>query len=166
MFTPSENSRSSIILGYVKEHLTEVGNLLPYGEMLALIDLDETQVPDPPTLLSGIVAQINKRLHQSGDWRHLINVPTVGYRIAAPGEIRCEVLGRMRHVDRQQVNNLRAIEKVVRHPDTTPAERQRAADAVNAQQALLTMVRREQRKIRSAWPAEESSPVPNLADTA
>jgi hypothetical protein len=160
MFVPSENSRASVILGYVKDHMIEVGDLLTYTEMLGLIEVDPSIVPDPPTLLSGIVAQINKRLHQAGDWRHMINVPTVGYRIAAPGEIREEVLGRMRHVDRQQVNNLRAIEKVVRHPDTTPAERKRAADAVSAQQALLTMVRREQTKIRNAWPAEESSPIP------
>ena len=112
------------------------------------------------TLLSGVVGEVNKRLHRSGEHRHLVNVEGTGYKIASPSEMRSEFLARQRAVDRQQVNNLRLVEKVVRHPETTAAERKRASDAVNAQAALLALVRREQRKIRSGWPAEEPPGVP------
>jgi hypothetical protein len=157
-FIPSENSRATVLVGYVLEHMPEVGDQLTYTEMLDLCGFDETP-PDPATVLSGVVAEVNKRLHRAGDWRHLSNVQKVGYRIASPSQLRTEVFGRMRHVKRQHIANQRAIEKVIRHPDATAAERKRAADAASQHAALLTLLTREQRKIQKSWPAEEVSPV-------
>jgi hypothetical protein len=159
MFTISENGRATIIFNYAREHLCEVGDQVTYEEILDLLDIDNEIMPDPGSTLSTVIGQVNKRFHQAGDWRHLINMPNVGYRIARPGELRHEVFGRMRHIERQQVNNLRAIEKVVRHPDASASERKRAADAAAAQSQLLQMVRHHQRKMRRQWPEEEVSPV-------
>jgi hypothetical protein len=160
MFTTSENGRATIIYGYTKDHLVEVGDVITYDEMLDLLEIPKADIADPSSTLSGVISQVNKRLHQSGCWRHLINIPNVGYRIARPGELRSEVFGRMRHIERQQVTNLRAIEKVVRHPDATAGERKRAADAAATQSRLLQLVRHEQRKMRRQWPEEEVSPIP------
>jgi hypothetical protein len=157
-FLPNESSRASIVLGFVKDHCHDAGQTITYSEMLGLVDVDAS-VDDPTLLLSGVVAEVNKRLHRDGDWRHLANVPTVGYRIASTDDLRSESFARMRRSERQQIANQRAIEKVIRHPDATPNERKRAADASAAQAALLMMMRREQRKIRQLWPAEETSPV-------
>lgn len=161
-FLPSENSRASILLGYVCEHMTEAGDSITYDEVLGLIGLDRSEIKGPYVSqeLSSLISTVNKRLHREGDWRHLVNEVSVGYRIGTPSEIRCEVINRMRWIDRQQVSSLRAIEKGVRHPDATPGERKRAADAAASQAALVRLVRREQRKMRSAWVAEEVSPVP------
>jgi hypothetical protein len=157
-FLPNENSRASIVLGYVREYLTDAGQTITYDEMLGLLDIERTAA-DMSFLLSGVVAEVNKRLHRDGDWRHLANVPSVGYRIASPSDLRAEALGRMRRSERQQVANQRAIEKAIRHPDASPVERKRAADASAAQAGLLMLIRKEQRKIRNLWPAPETSPV-------
>lgn len=160
-FLPSENSRASILLGYVNEYMTEAGDAITYDEVLGLIDVDRSEIKTPYVSqeLSSLIATVNKRLHREGDWRHLVNEVGVGYRIGTPPEVRHEVVNRMRWVDRQQVSSLRAIEKVVRHPDATPGERKRAADAAASQAALLRLVRREQMKMRKAWVEEETSPV-------
>jgi hypothetical protein len=139
--------------------MTDTGDIVTYEHVLDLLGI-EHHGGNASDVLSGIVSNVNKRLHRAGDWRHLVNVVKVGYRIGSPAEVRSEVLGRMRWVDRQNVSALRAIEKVVRHPDATIGERQRAANAAAAQSALLQLVRREHRKVRSNWPEEETSPVP------
>lgn len=157
-FLPNESSRASVVLGFVRDHCHDAGQTITYSEMLALVDV-EVEVSDPSTLLAGVVAEVNKRLHRDGDWRHLVNVQMVGYRVASPDDLRSESFARMRRSERQQIANQRAIEKVIRHPDATPTERKRAADASAAQAALLMMMRREQRKIRQLWPSEEKSPV-------
>lgn len=154
MFLPNENSRASILLGYVREHMHDAGDQVTYEEVLTLLEVDA----DPKqagSLLSGVIATVNKRLHRAGDWRHLSNVQTVGYRIANPADIRHEALARLRMIERQAVASLRATEKGIRHPDATPGERKRAADAAAAQANALSMMRRENRKIKQAWPAEE-----------
>ena len=92
-----------------------------------MLDLDATDVRYASTLLSGVVGEVNKRLHRSGEHRHLVNVEGTGYKIASPSEMRSEFLARQRAVDRQQVNNLRLVEKVVRHlRRPRQAERKRA----------------------------------------
>lgn len=160
-FLARENSRATLLLGYVREHMPDTGNRITYDEVIDVIDLDASEITtrDLGSVLSGVVAEVNKRLHRDGDWRHLANIETVGYQIATPAELREESMSRMRRTMRMQVANQRAIEKAIRHPDSTPGERKRAADAAAAQAALLTLIRREQRKIRHVWPAEETSPV-------
>lgn len=157
-FLPNESSRASIVLGFVREHMHDVGASISYSEMLALIELD-TEVADVSTLLSGVVAEVNKRLHRDGDWRHLANVPTAGYRIASPEDLRSESMARMRRSQQQQVANIRAIEKVVRHPDATVEVRKRASDASAAQGAFLQVMSHHAKKVRVAWPSSEQSPV-------
>lgn len=146
---------------YVREHLIDVGDFVSYPELIDMFDLGETvPVAMAGSVLSGVVAVVNRRLHRDGDHRHLVNVATAGYRVGSPRDLREEAMSRMRAVDRQQIANLRLIEKVIRHPDATAAERKRAADAAAAQAALLTLVRRDQRRIQTMWPSEETSPVP------
>lgn len=157
MFTPNENSRASLLLGYVREHMEEAGDTVTYEEVAGILGLEECD--DPGSAFSSIITVVNKRLHRDGDWRHLVNVAKLGYRVGTPNDVRQETLSRQRWVERQQASALRATEKIVRHPDATPGERQRAANAAASQAALLQMVRREHRKIRKAWPAEEESPV-------
>ena len=159
-FLPNENSRASIILGYVREYMTDAGNTVTYSELLAMLDLPDVPHREASFVLSSVVMEVNKRLHRDGDWRHLTNVEGIGYRIASPSDLRAENVSRMRRVERQQVANQRAIEKAIRHPDAGALERKRAADAAQAQAALLMLFRKEHRKIRNLWPASETSPVP------
>lgn len=158
-FLPNENSRASIVLGYVRDYMTDAGQTVTYSELLAMLDLEHVNHRDASFILSGVVMEVNKRLHRDGDWRHLTNVENVGYRIATPTDLRAENVARMRRVERQQVANQRAIEKAIRHPDASALERKQAADAAQAQAALLMLFRKEHRKIRNLWPAPETSPV-------
>lgn len=158
-FMPNENSRASKLLDYVEAHLNDEGDLITYEEMLGLIDWVLPDGVPPGQALSGIVADVNTRLHRSGDWRHLQNRQGVGYYIGSPRSIREEVLGRRAAIERQMVRAIRATEKINRHPNASVAERRRATDAANAQAALLSAVRRENRRIRAAWPEDERSPV-------
>jgi hypothetical protein len=157
MFTPDEKSRTAVIYAYTREHMTEVGDMLTYEEAFGLLDLEP--VPDAGSAFASLISKVNARLARDGDWRHLQNAVGAGYRIASPAELREETLGRMRHVERQQIATQRAIEKVIRHPDATVVERKRATDAAASLAALRTLVRREQRKVRNAWPKDEQSPV-------
>lgn len=159
-FLPSETSRPSILHGYVKDYMAEMGDTVTYKEVLGLFDMD-LELPEPARLLSKVIDDVNRRLHRDGDWRWLINVERIGYRIATPEEVRLYNFAGMRRRERQQVRELRATETIIRNPSSTPGERKRAADAAASQAALLQLMRREQRKIKRAWPAEEVSPVPS-----
>ena len=158
-FLPNENSRASIVLGFVREFMVDAGQTITYTELLDMLDLSHVPQRDASFVLSGVVMEVNKRLHRDGDWRHLTNVEGVGYRVASPADLRAENVARMRRVERQQVANQRAIEKAIRHPDASGQERKQAADAAQAQAALLMLFRKEHRKIRKLWPAPETSPV-------
>ena len=158
-FLAVENARASTLLAYVRDYMPDTGDQITYTEVLDLLEMNDVDPKTVGSVLSGVVAVVNKRLHRDGDHRHLSNIATVGYCIGTPARMREEVISRMRAVDRQMVANLRLTEKIVRHPDATTAERKRAADAAAAQAALLSMVRRDQRRVRAAWPAEETSPV-------
>jgi DNA-binding winged helix-turn-helix (wHTH) protein len=162
MFMPNDNSRASVLHAYVCEHLPEAGDIVTYAELRDMLDVDEGD-RFISSVLSPVIALVNKKLHRDGEHRHLVNVENVGYRIASPSDIRVETLGRLRHIDRQQVMALRAMEKAVRHPDASASERKRAADAVAQQAALMQMTRREQAKLRRMWPADEVSPVESEA---
>lgn len=158
-FVPNENSRASLLLDYVVGQLLNAGDSMSYREIMDLCGItNESLLPDS-MLASGIVAEVNKRLHRMGDWRVLVNVISTGYKIGSPAELRELALGQNKHAARTLGTAQRVTEAVVRHPDSTVAERKRAADATAAQGALLQIVRREQRKIAMGWPAEERSPV-------
>lgn len=159
MFQPSERSRATILHRYVREHMADVGDTITYDEIAAMLGMDFDGVERASLLTANLIGDVNRRLHREGDWRHLVNVPTVGYCVASPEAIRVEVANRLRHIERTQASALRATEKGVRHPDATVAERRRAADAAAAQSALLALTRRENRKVMSLWPADEVSPV-------
>jgi hypothetical protein len=157
-FVPSTDSRPSRLLDHVREFMPATGDLLRYSDALEVLGVD---YDGPPTdVLSGIVAAVNRRLHRDGDWRLLVNVPTVGYRVATPEEARQEVLAVNRQAVRKQVRAQRGIESVIRHPDASVAERRRAADASALNANLLRLMRREHGRIRRAWPRDETSPVP------
>jgi hypothetical protein len=162
-FLPQENSRASLLADLVRS-IDEQGTMISYSDIFDLFDMDDKPVDQAQPFLSSVVAKANQRLHRDGDWRHLQNVPTVGYRVASPAGLRDEVMARQRSAQRTMIAALRASEKVIRHPNASVLERRQATDAVTAQAALLTMVRREQRKIRNAWPADERSPVVNIDD--
>jgi hypothetical protein len=158
-FLPDENSRASRLFDYVREYMVEDGTTITYAELADMFGMDELTLRDH-RVSSDVVAKVNTRLHRDGDHRHLISISNVGYRIATPQEARGEVLSRTRAIDRQQVSVLRTIEKIVRHPNASMAERTRAANAAQQQANLLSMTRREHRKMRAAWKPEETSPVP------
>lgn len=162
-FLPNENSRASKVLDYVREQMTETGDLVTYEMLCDIIDLPLVGLDrrDIVSKLSGLIDEVNKRLHRDGDWRHLYNVVTQGYRIASAADIRQENLGRMRQSEATQTRALRAIEKAIRHPDATAAERRQAADVAANQGALLALSKKEHRKVRALWPKEEVSPVPH-----
>lgn len=159
-FTPQEDSRVSLALKYVSSELPDVGDTVTYEQ---LVDICGITMPgdDVPisTLVAGIVSKVNERLHRDGDWRWLINLPLVGYRVATPAEQREEAQGRLRAAQRQQLTSLRVTESLVRHPEATPGERKRAADAAASIAALHQMQERERRRINRRWPKEEVSPV-------
>lgn len=158
-FVPSENSRASLLLAYVLDQMDDVSHQVTYRQICEICGIPRSEDATESMLVSGVVGEVNKRLHRSGDWRQLVNVPNVGYKIGTPAELRELVLGRHRHVQRQMLSMIRESEAVIRHPDSTAGERKRAADATAAQAALLQMVRRDQRRIRRSWHAEEISPV-------
>lgn len=156
-FVASETSRVSLLLTYVEEFMDNAGDTLSFEQMLDVCDMAD--VEHDRAVLSSVVADVNKRLHRNGDWKQLIAVRNVGYRIATPAEARADFLDRSRHVDRQLIANVRAAEKLVRHPDATAAERKRAADAASQAATIRMMVQRDHRKLKRAWVAEEESPV-------
>lgn len=157
-FVPTSDSRTTRLLDHVRTNMPSAGNMLPYEVALEIIDVAYDGAPSD--VLSSIVAKVNQRLHREGDWRLLVCVPLQGYRVATPEEVRQEVLAINRQAARKHVRSQRAIETVIRHPDASVAERRRAADASALNAALLRLVRREQSKIRRAWPRDETSPVP------
>lgn len=158
-FLPKERSRATLLLAYVQDQMSEAGVVIDYATALDICDIVGVSTEDASTILAGVISKVNARLHSSGDWRHLINVPTVGYRIATPAEVREEAFGRLNHINRQHHAILRSTEKVIRHPDITPAERVRAANAAAAQGSLLLTFRQQSRTLKKAWPEEERSPV-------
>lgn len=159
-FLPNEHSRASLLLDYLRAEMLNAGDCISYIDVLELLGV-EADPREASSLLSEVISTVNKRLYNDGDWRHLATVETVGYRIATPADLRHETFARLRRSERQQVATQRAIVKVIRHPDSTAAEQRRASDAAAAQAPLLMIQRREQRKIRRMWPAEETSPVPD-----
>lgn len=160
-FLPNENSRASKVLDYVREQMTETGEMVTYEQLCDIIELPLVGLDrrDIVSKLSGLIDEVNKRLHRDGDWKHLYNVVTQGYRLASPADVRQENLGRMRQAEATQIRALRAVEKVIRHPDASVADRRHAADAAAAQGALLALSKKEHRKVRALWPKGETSPV-------
>lgn len=159
-FLPNENSRASLLLDYVEQHLVDVGDTVTYEEVFDICQIEDTEkLAMAGTYLSSVVDTVNKRLHRQGDWRHLQSVERVGYKIGSPETIRVEVISRHRQMIGMQVRALRATEKVIRHPTATAAERKRAADAAASQAAYLDMMRRHKRRLVDAWQPEETSPV-------
>ena len=158
-FVPKEDSRVSLALKYVASEMENVGDIVTYEQLVDICGV--VIVPDVPvsTLVAGVVSDVNKRLHRDGDWRWLVNVPTVGYKVASPAEQREEAIGRLRSASRHQMTSLRATESLVRHPEATPGERKRASDAAVSIATLGQLQRREQRRISRRWPKEEVSPV-------
>lgn len=165
-FLPNENSRASKLLDYIREQMHETGDLVTYEQLCEIIDLPLVGLDrrDIVSKLSGLIDEVNKRLHRDGDWRHLYNVVTQGYRISSMVDVRQENLSRMRQAEASQVRALRVVEKGIRHPDATVAERRRASDAAAAQGALLALSKKEHRKVRALWPREETSPVPDPSE--
>lgn len=160
-FLPDERSRANLLYRFVldSEALDETGAGISYEEVFTLLEVEDPGELQRSSILSGVVSEVNKRLHRCGDHRHLVNVARWGYRVGSPAELRSEVLSRARSVERQLITALRTTEKVVRHPDSTAGERKRAADAAASQAALLSHYSAETRRIRVEWPEEESSPV-------
>ena len=159
-FLPQERSRATLPLRYVQSEMSEAGATVEYAQVFDICDIVGPSLDEASTILAGVVSKVNAKLHSSGDWRHLINVPTVGYRIATPEEVRLEAFGRLDHINRQHHEILRSTEKVIRHPDITAAERVRAANAAANQGALMMIFKKESRRLKKAWPEEERSPVP------
>lgn len=158
-FMPSERSRASTLLTYVLGGMNNAGEVITYEEMADLLELRTDDPRDIPNLVSGVVARVNKRLHLKGDWRHLSNVPTVGYRIATPDDLRTESIARQQHMVRTQAAAISATSKAIIHPDSTPAIRRQATDARAHQDALSIIIRKQNRQIRKSWPAHERSVV-------
>ena len=161
-FVPSTDSRATRLLDYVRQFMPSTGDQIGYDAALEVIGV---AYEGPPTdVLSSVVGIVNRRLHRDGDWRQLVNVATVGYRVATPEELRLEMLTASRSAVRKQVHAQRSIESTIRHPDASVAERRRAADASALNAQLLRLMRREHGRIRRAWPKDETSPVPPPAD--
>ena len=163
---PSDSARVSVLLDYVVKELSEAGDTVSYGQILDLCEIPASAVKgNVSTITAGLVHPVNTRLHRMGDWRWLINVPNIGYRVGSPSEVRLETIARNRHAIRQMEHALRSTVSVTRHPDASVADRKRAIDAAAAQGTMLQMVKREQRKRNRLWPADERSPVTVDSDT-
>lgn len=156
-FMPSERSRASTLLGFVKDHMVNAGDVITYDELAGLLDLRVDDVKEIPSTVSGVIARVNKRLHLNGDWRHLSNIPTVGYRVASPDDLRTETIARQQHMLRTHLAAMSATSKTLIHPDSTPAVRKQAADARAHQDALAVIMRKHNRQTRKVWPAHERS---------
>jgi hypothetical protein len=154
-FTPSDNSRASILLAYVVSEMKEAGHTISYDDIATLIELEYADVSEVVTTISGVIATVNKRLARNGDWRHLFNIPNVGYRIAYPSDLRAEVVARHDHMVKTHNAAVRATNKAIIHPDSSAAERRQATDTLALQDSLATIMRKHNRQSRVTWPSSE-----------
>ena len=158
-FVPDPNSRTSQLVDFVVENLTEVGAVVTYHEAAGVIGFEGfTDSPKDRNVIQKIVSGVNNRLKTAGDWRLLVASPNVGYRIASPAEIHDVYSSRMIRSTRQQSRSLSAVMRVIIHPDATPEDRKRATDVAAAQGELLGLMRRRQRSMRGVWRRPETSP--------
>lgn len=163
-FLPDPDSRVSKLVDYVMTQMPNTGDMIMYPELADLIGVEDDGTMEARTVLSGVVGDANRRLGNSGDWRYLICLAKIGYRIASPADLHDEATARDARSLRQASKALSAVERVVVHPDATPIDKRQASDASAARGALLARIRTEQASVRGVWRRPETSPLPDDLD--
>lgn len=159
-FIRDPNSRTSLLADYVTHTMRASGDVVSYAEAADVVGFDDfDDSAEARNVVSKIVGDVNRRLHNDGDWRLLVCVPNVGYRIASPAECHDVHTARQRRSTRQQRRSMAAALRVVTHPDASPEEQRRATDVAAAQSELLQLMRRRQQSMRGVWRRPETSPV-------
>jgi len=163
-FHRTDTSRPSILRDYITGYLHEAGDIVTYEELADMFDFqyptgDLYQDEQIIKAIRKVVTQTNKYLSDDGNWKHLTNVPNVGYRIASPTDLRNEAIGRSQHIVHEQRKVIRATEKVSIHPDSTQSQRTQASNNLTLQNNLLMLIKKARRVTRRDWQAPEQPTV-------
>jgi hypothetical protein len=163
-YSRHQDSRPSKVRDYVAGYLNEAGDVVTYEELAVIIDItyptgDDHLDHEAITAISKAVARANKYLSDDGNWKHLVVIPNVGYRVATPSDLRNEALGRSRHILKEQRRVITATEKVTIHPDATANQRTQANNNLSLQHSVRMMLDKARRKTRREWTAPEEPTV-------
>ena len=163
-YSRQETSRPSTIRDYVAGYLNEAGDVVTYEELAVIIDItyptgDDHLDHEAITAISKAVARANKYLSDDGNWKHLVVIPNIGYRVATPSDLRNEALGRSRHILKEQRRVITATEKVTIHPGATANQRTQANNNLSLQHSVRMMLDKARRKTRREWTAPEEPTV-------
>lgn len=159
-FEQSDRSRATVLYRYVIEWMENQGDGITYTMLVEMFELPSNMPRhEMISTVSNVVSLVNRRLADAGDWRHLVNVETVGYHIGSPEELRIVSARDERAAHRKLQQASHAAEKTIRHPDATVAERRRAADVAANQSQVSQILGRMRRQNRRIWLPEEVSPV-------
>jgi len=159
-YSRHQDSRPSKVRDYVAGYLNEAGDVVTYEELAVIIDItyptgDDHLDHEAITAISKAVARANKYLSDDGNWKHLVVIPNIGYRVATPSDLRNEALGRSRHILKEQRRVITATEKVTIHPDATANQRTQANNNLSLQHSVRMMLDKARRKTRREWTAPE-----------